>query len=717
MTGPLNGSRVLITGGAGLIGSHIADLLVSEDVKEIVVLDNFTRGRKQNLSSALESGRVTIVEGDVRDRRVVERALEGIDLVFHQAAIRITQCAEEPRLALEVLVNGTFNVVEAALKARVKKIVAASSASVYGLADEFPTSESQHPYHNRTLYGGAKAFNEALLRSFHDMHGLPYVALRYFNVYGPRMDVFGVYTEVLIRWMENIATSRPPKIFGDGRQTMDFVHVSDIARANILAAKADVSDEVFNVASGVETSLNDLAQTLLEVMNSSLSPEFGPERKVNPVPRRLADTAKARRLLGFEAKVTLAQGLRGLVEWWRNQCREAPAQLKMIPIAKPLTGEAELEAVRRPILSRWLTQGPEVAAFEREFAAVTGATYACAVSSCTAALHLALLATGVKPGDEVVTVSHSFIATANSVRYCGAIPVFADIDPGTFNMDPSAMERAICSRTRAILCVHQMGLPCDLRSILEIARRHGLPVIEDAACAIGSEILWEGQWEKIGKPHGDIACFSFHPRKLVTTGDGGLLTTRNPEYDRQFRLWRQHGMSLSDTERHSSRQVAVESYLELGYNYRLTDLQAAVGREQLAQLAGMVEKRRKLASRYLKLLEGVDGLMLPEEPSWTRANWQSFCVRLPEGCDQSEVMQSLLDRGVASRRGIMCAHREPAYAREPWSCGPDSLRESERAQDECILLPLFPELSEADQDRVVAALTAACAAPVVEAAR
>ena len=313
--------RVLVTGGFGLIGSHIIDRLMDGREQgiydEIIVVDNLVRGRRENLAPALARGPITLIEGDIRDRGLLMEAMQGVDLVFHQAAIRITQCAEEPRLALEVLVDGTFNVLEAAVQAGVKKVVAASSASVYGMAEMFPTTEQHHPYNNRTLYGAAKAFNEGLLRSFNEMYGLNYVALRYFNVYGPRMDIYGAYTEVLIRWMDRIAAGQPPLIFGDGKQTMDFINVEDIARANILAAQADVSDEVFNVASGVETSLNDLAYALLKVMGSDLQPEYGPERKVNPVPRRLADTQKARQMLGFEAQVHLEEGLRRLVEWWR----------------------------------------------------------------------------------------------------------------------------------------------------------------------------------------------------------------------------------------------------------------------------------------------------------------------------------------------------------------------------------------------------------------
>jgi UDP-glucose 4-epimerase len=315
----MSNKRVLITGGAGLVGSHIADLLVKEGTSEIVIVDNFTRGRPENLAWARENGHVVLVEGDIRDRELLDDVMQRVDIVFHQAAIRITQCAEEPRLALEVLADGTFNVLEAAVNAGVKKVIAASSASIYGMAEEFPTTESHHPYNNRTLYGAAKTFNEGLLRSFYEMYGLDYVALRYFNVYGPRMDIYGVYTEVLIRWMDRIAAGQPPLIFGDGKQTMDFVYIEDIARANILAASTDVTDEVFNVASGVETSLNDLACTLAKVMGSDLKPEYGPERKVNPVQRRLADTSKAKKLLGFETQVSLEEGLARLVNWWSEQ--------------------------------------------------------------------------------------------------------------------------------------------------------------------------------------------------------------------------------------------------------------------------------------------------------------------------------------------------------------------------------------------------------------
>jgi UDP-glucose 4-epimerase len=312
-------ARIVVTGGAGLIGSHVIDELLHAGAKEIVVLDNFSRGRRENLTDALSSGRVRIIEGDIRDRGDVEKAIAGASIVFHEAAIRITQCAEEPRLAKDVLVDGTFNVLEACVQARVKRLVAASSASVYGLAEEFPTDESNHPYDNRTLYGAAKMFNEGLLRSFNDMFGLNYVALRPFNVYGPRMDTHGTYTEVMVRWMDAIDSGKAPTIFGDGTQTMDFVHVTDVAKASVLAATSAATDVVVNVGTGVETSLNELARMLLAVMGSRMHPQHAEARKINPVSRRLASVDAAARVLGFRAAVGLEQGLRDLVGWWRHE--------------------------------------------------------------------------------------------------------------------------------------------------------------------------------------------------------------------------------------------------------------------------------------------------------------------------------------------------------------------------------------------------------------
>ena len=323
----IDGSCILVTGGCGLVGSTTIDLLLkNRSLARLVILDNMTRGTLDNVREAMEDPRVELVEGDIRDGATMERLSEGMDAVIHMATLRITACAAEPREALTVMCDGSFNVIDAARKAGVKKIVTASSASIYGLADSFPTKEDHHPYNNRTWYGATKVMLEGLLRSYFDMFGLPYVVLRYFNIYGPRMDIHGKYTEVLVRWMEKLDAGERPIILGDGLQTMDFVDVRDVARANVLALTSDVTDRAYNIASGTETSLIHLLTALRRVMGrEEIQPQFEPARSVNPVPRRLADTSLAREELGFTASINLEDGLRDLVEWWRKRRAEVAA--------------------------------------------------------------------------------------------------------------------------------------------------------------------------------------------------------------------------------------------------------------------------------------------------------------------------------------------------------------------------------------------------------
>lgn len=395
-----------------------------------------------------------------------------------------------------------------------------------------------------------------------------------------------------------------------------------------------------------------------------------------------------------------------------------------IPLAKPTLGDAELHAVHEVLASGWITQGPRVAYFEEQFAARTGASHACAVANGTAALHLALLGAGVAPGDVVLTVSMSFIATANAIRACGAEPVFVDVDPQTLNMCPNALAKALltdfvehdgawwfagvdrfasgpsplartkapCGRLAAILVVHQLGMPADLSKLLFLARQFNVPLIEDAACAIGSEISLDGSnWETIGKPHGQAATFSFHPRKVLTTGDGGMITTNNSVCDQEYRLYRQHGMSLSDLARHASRTVQIEQYLTTGFNYRLTDLQAAIGATQLSQLPTIIAQRRQVAEWYATHLSDIEELTLPSEPADVRTNWQSYQVHLEDASWQIPVLQGLSERGIGARRGVMCAHREAPYS-DYWAA--DEFPASVNCMQRGIILPLYPTMTE-----------------------
>ena len=373
-----------------------------------------------------------------------------------------------------------------------------------------------------------------------------------------------------------------------------------------------------------------------------------------------------------------------------------PTLLMKIPIARPSFGQLEEEAVIEVLRSGWVSQGPRVAEFERQFAAYVGAAHAVAVSSCTTALHLALVTAGVNPGDEVICPSLSFIATANAIAYAGATPVFVDIDRATYNLDPSRVEESITLRTKAILLVHQIGLPSPIDEIQAIASRHRLAVVEDAACAIGSE--YRGQ--RIGKPHTSMACFSFHPRKVLTTAEGGMLTTNDQELAARVRRLRQHAMSVSDLARHSSSRVVIEHYDEIGYNYRMTDLQAAIGLAQLQRLEEMLSRRRILAQRYTERLCPLGWLAPPYEPSESKHNFQSYMVRLTNDAPltRDTLMQELLDHGVSSRRGVMPIHRELPY-RDPATDA--RLPETNLVADTTIILPLFYEMRDEEQDYVM----------------
>lgn len=377
----------------------------------------------------------------------------------------------------------------------------------------------------------------------------------------------------------------------------------------------------------------------------------------------------------------------------------ANASTKMIQVAKPSIGKGEEVAVLEVLRSGWITQGPRVAEFERAFSAYIGCRHAIAVSSCTTALQLALLAQGVGPSDEVICPSLSFIATANSIASTGATAIFADIDPKTYNIDPLQVEALITERTKAILVVHQIGLPAEMDALSAIAQRHNLPIIEDAACAIGSSY----NNELIGRPIGRMACFSFHPRKILTTGEGGMITTDDDQLAERLRRLRQHAMSLSDVARHNARTIATETYDEVGYNYRMTDMQAAIGLVQLERLPGFLARRRALAARYTEALQAVPWLACPAVPANCEHNYQSYMVRLTDGAPgtRDSIMQALLEQNISTRRSIMAIHREAPYRSAHWEA---SLPVTNHITEMGFILPLYHEMTEEDQDRVINAL-------------
>lgn len=375
----------------------------------------------------------------------------------------------------------------------------------------------------------------------------------------------------------------------------------------------------------------------------------------------------------------------------------------MIPLTIPYLADEEIRAACEVIASGWLTQGPKVAEFERMVADYCQTNEAVAVSSCTTALHLALAVLGVGPGDEVICPSLSFIATANAIRHTGATPVFAEVNPRTFNLDPDLVEERITERTKAILVVHQLGLPADIDALVMLGDKYGVKVVEDAACAIGSRYK--------GRPiggHTEMACFSFHPRKVITTGEGGVITTNNSEYAQRLRLLRQHGMSVSDVVRHQARQIIFEEYPYVGYNYRMSDVHAAIGIEQMKKLSSIVSRRRELAQYYTQQLSGIPGVLTPYVPDYAEPNFQSYAILLTEECpvSRNRLMQVLLENGIATRRGVMAAHREPPYQMSASRHGahPFALPNTEWVADRSMLLPLFPGMTQAQADQVVGSI-------------
>lgn len=748
-------ARVAVTGGAGFIGSHLVDELLEKNY-EVMVVDDFSTGKITNLSHHESNPLLIINQADVLNQNALSKIFKGCKYVFHLAVRNVRLSLNQPTIVYDVNSTGTFNALKASVDAGVEKFLYCSSSEVIGNKKKDTTSE----FAPETIYGASKLSGEFYTGVFQRSGFMETVIARPYNNFGPRSHYEGHSGELIPRFIMAALSGNPYTIFGDGTQSRDFVFVKDTAAILVAMIENNNSGgQTFEICSGQEITVKDIAERISKHFETAPEINYKYSRP-SDLKSLLGNPATLEKLLGLSPHTDFETGLKHTIEWfkenytlqtqkdptadernWLNVPPEAwiPGAEEVlqphnsyIQIAKPFFDDAEEKAAASAIYSGWVTQGPKVFALEDSFAEYTGANHACAVSSGTAALHLALLAVGVQPGDVVLTVSHSFIATANAIRHCGAEPVFIDIAQDTLNMDPRSLESSIRSffkekngslyysgilnryatsgifgnqhRLSAILTVHQIGMPANIESIASVASAYNLPLVEDAACAAGSEILLaNGRWEMIGHPHSSAACFSFHPRKIITTGEGGMITTNDPEIDKKVRLLRHHGMSVSDLDRHGSKVPVYESYLMTGYNYRMSDIHAAVGIEQLRKLPCILEQRRELADEYLKRLSGIPKVSIFRQPEWAKFNYQSFIIGVPPDI-RDDVITSLNNDGIGAKRGIMCAHLEP-----PYSTGRSrgALPRSELSSDSSITLPLHGDMTKNDIVRIVASLRSA----------
>ena len=565
--------------------------------------------------------------------------MRGTDYVFHLAALWLYECVHEPRKALEANVVGTYNVIEAAQEAGVKKVVYSSSASVYGNAVEEPMTED-HPFHNRTMYGATKIAGEQFFRAFHERHGLDYVGHRYMNIYGPRMDYRGTYVSVIMKVLDRIDEGLPPLIYGDGSHTYDFVHVADVARANILSLKAEATDTFFNIGTGLGTTINELVGMLLEITGSDIEPEYLPQEQVF-VTNRIGSTELAEQLLGFRAEVDLRAGprvrgrlaasrqrRRGRTEWLRRTSPPAPRRRSGSRSPSRPSGPRSSRRSSSRCETGWVVQGPFVGQFEERFAAYTGAAHAVATTSCTTALHLAVAVLGLKPGRRGDRAGVHLGLDGQRRRVHGRDAACSATSTWTRSTSTSRRSRRSSARapSGSSRCTCS-GCARTWTPVNAIARRHGLWVLEDAACAFGA---W--QHGRHAGTLGDLGAFSFHPRKSITTGEGGMLTTARADWDELARSLRDHGADRSDLDRHDARGAfLLADFKQLGFNYRMTDIQGALGCAQMDRADWILDERRRRAALYDEALAGIEWLRTPVTPAGNVHGYQSLLLPVRAG--------------------------------------------------------------------------------------